>query len=120
MPCVWQDERTDYEKSTFAAARYLSDLHGTFGDWLLALAAYNAGKDTVSEAIVKGKSRDFWRLSHMGLLPSETQDYVPKILGAVQAWREIVSGTKSLDPTNEKEPGSSRPKAWVYALSTGN
>ena len=117
---AWRDERSDYGKSTFAAARYLSDLHGTFDDWLLALAAYDAGEDTVSQAIVKGKSRDFWRLSHMGLLPSETQDYVPKILGAVRAWRKIASGTKSLDPPHEKEPGSSERKAWVYALSTGN
>jgi len=116
----FQDDRTTFEKSTAAAARYLSDLHGTFGDWLLALAAYNAGENMVAEAIVRGKSRDFWRLSRMGLLPSETQDYVPKILGTLQAWRKIAWGTTSLDPRKQKEPGSSERKAWVYALSTGN
>lgn len=117
---IWRDERTDFEKSTFAAARYLSHLHGVFGDWLLALAAYNAGEDMVAGAIVKGRTRDFWRLHRMGLLPRETQDYVPEILGTLGASRTIDSEAASVEPSSERESSSSGRRTWVYALSAGN
>lgn len=77
------DERVDPEKETRAAARYLRDLHLRFGDWLLALAAYNAGEDTVQSAIEMSGATDFWSLSSRRLLPQETRNYIPSVLRAV-------------------------------------
>lgn len=78
----WYDGRRDIEASTQAALDYLQKLHKRFdGDWLLALAAYNAGGGTVNKAIKRnkrrGKATDFWSLK----LPKETQIYVPRLLG---------------------------------------
>jgi membrane-bound lytic murein transglycosylase D len=77
----WYDGRRDVQASTRAALDYLERLHRTFdGDWLLALAAYNAGPGTVLQAIKRnrsaGKPTDFWSLQ----LPAETRLYVPRIL----------------------------------------
>ena len=79
------DERLDAGKETHAAARYLRDLHLRFGDWLLALAAYDAGEETIQHAIDRGGSNDFWRLSRSRLLPQETRAYVPAILSALDS-----------------------------------
>ncbi|UVE19483.1 LysM peptidoglycan-binding domain-containing protein [Pseudomonas sp. LS44] len=81
----WYDGRRDITASTNAAMTYLSRLHEMFnGDWLLALAAYNAGEGTVSRAIERnqklGLPTDYWNLP----LPQETQDYVPKLLALSQ------------------------------------
>lgn len=81
----WQDQRRDVLKSTDAALTYLQKLADRFdGDWLLALASYNAGGGTVSRAIKRnrraGKPTDFWNLS----LPRETSAYVPKLLAIAQ------------------------------------
>lgn len=78
------DERTDLAKSTRAAARYLSDLNRMFDDWLLALAAYNAGEYRILRIMKKTGIRDFWELRRRGLLPSETSEYVPAVLAAVR------------------------------------
>jgi soluble lytic murein transglycosylase-like protein len=75
------DERLDLLKSTAAAAQYLDDLYVRFGDWKLALAGYNAGEAVVSAAIMKANSQDFARLSDLRLLPLETRNYVPSVLG---------------------------------------
>ncbi|MGR4973301.1 transglycosylase SLT domain-containing protein [Pseudomonas sp. Z3-6] len=79
------DGRRDITASTTAALDYLTRLHDMFnGDWLLALAAYNAGEGTVSRAIERneklGLPTDYWNLP----LPSETQAYVPKLLALSQ------------------------------------
>jgi membrane-bound lytic murein transglycosylase D len=79
-----QDQRLDPEKSTYAAARYLSDLYAQFGSWPLALAAYNAGEGSVKRAITRGASRNFLELSALRLFPQETRDYVPAVLAVMQ------------------------------------
>ena len=78
------DERTDPEKATRAAAKYLKTLYGMFGDWHLALASYNGGPGRVQRAMNRSKRDDFWALSTgTKYLPRETRDYVPLILAAV-------------------------------------
>jgi hypothetical protein len=74
------DERTHPQRSTRVAARYLRELYEQFGDWLLALAAYNAGEGRVAKAVERGGTRDFWQLAQQRLLPEETRRYVPAVL----------------------------------------
>ncbi|MEB2312292.1 MAG: transglycosylase SLT domain-containing protein [Sorangiineae bacterium] len=77
----WVDERLDPERATAAAVRYLSDLHRRFGNWDLAMAAYNMGFGGLSRAIRKYNSNDFWELARYEAgIPWETTLYVPKIL----------------------------------------
>jgi len=78
------DERVNTEKATRAAARYLRDLYLRFGDWPLALVAYNAGEQAVQRAIDRAGSADFWVLSERGLLPEETRQYVAAVLAALE------------------------------------
>jgi len=78
------DERSDPEKATRAAARYLKTLYGMFNDWHLALASYNGGPGRVQRAMKRSGKTDFWSLSATKrYLPRETRDYVPLILAAV-------------------------------------
>ena len=79
------DERSDPEKSTVAAAKYLKTLHKLFnGDWNLVLAAYNGGLGRVQRAMKKSGKEDFWELSETSrYLPKETREYVPLILAAI-------------------------------------
>lgn len=79
----WIDERTDPEKSCLAAARYLKDLYDIFGDWYLAMAAYNAGENRVLRAVRKLKTIDFWKIASTQYLRRETRNYVPAILAAI-------------------------------------
>lgn len=73
------DERRDIEKSTEAAADYLLYLHEKFGDWTLAIAAYNCGPGNLRKAIRKsGGKRNFWEIRKY--LPKETREYVPKFI----------------------------------------
>ena len=76
----WVDERQDPERATRAAARDLRDLYDQFGDWYLAMAAYNSGAGMVQHAIERTGYADFWELYHRNVLPKETQNYVPIIL----------------------------------------
>jgi len=84
---MWQDERRDVLASTSAALDYLSRLHDMFGDWHLALAAYNWGEGNVQRAIARneaaGLPTDYENLR----MPNETRNYVPKL----QAVKNIVS-----------------------------
>ena len=76
----WVDERRDFEKSTHAAAQYLSDLFQMFDDWYLAFAAYNCGEGRVRKTIKRQGTRDYWKLSR---LPGQTRNYVPNIMAAI-------------------------------------
>ncbi len=78
------DERRDPIKSTRAAARYLKDLYGMFGDWHLSLAAYNTGEARISRLLSTSDASDFWELSERGYLFRETENYVPGFLAALQ------------------------------------
>ena len=73
------DERGDPLKQTRVAAAYLRDLYTIFGDWALAMAAYNSGEPRVMGAIVRNGNANFWELYDKQLLPKETCDYVPKV-----------------------------------------
>jgi len=77
---LWVDDRQDPEKSTRAAARHLKDLYNQFGDWYLAMAAYNSGPGTVQAAVKRTGYADFWELYRRNVLPKETRNYVPIIL----------------------------------------
>lgn len=80
------DHRTHPEHSTRAAARYLRDLYQQFGDWKLALAAYNWGEGKVQRVIHKTGLRDFDEIARRGLLPLETRNYVPAVLAV---WSQL-------------------------------
>jgi len=77
---LWVDDRQDPVKSTRAAARHLKDLYNEFGDWYLAMAAYNSGPGTVQAAVKRTGYADFWELYRRNVLPKETRNYVPIIL----------------------------------------
>lgn len=77
------DERRDIFKATQAAAQYFKDLNNIFSSWELALAAYNAGEYGIIRRITKHKTRDYYQMSKNQQLPTETINYVPKVLAAM-------------------------------------
>src|SRR6266478_2220330 len=77
---LWVDESQDPEKATRAAAHHLKDLYNQFGDWYLAMAAYNSGPGGVQSAVRRTGYADFWELYKRNVLPKETRNYVPIIL----------------------------------------
>ncbi|OUR65600.1 lytic transglycosylase [Methylophaga sp. 42_25_T18] len=94
----WYDGRRDVIESTRAALDYLEKLHNDFGDWQLALAAYNCGEGTVGRAIRRnkkaGKKTDFWSLD----LPKETSAYVPKLMAVAHLIKQPDQYNLSLSP----------------------
>lgn len=94
----WYDGRRDIIESTHAAMDYLQKLHKDFGDWQLALAAYNCGEGTVGRAIKRnkadGKATDFWSLD----LPAEATAYVPKLLAVAQIVKQPKKFNITLSP----------------------
>ncbi len=92
----WIDERLDPYKSVEAAATYLKRLHGYFDDWLLAIAAYNAGEGKIGRALKGTGAKDFFtlvernhRLSEKAQLRKETIDYVPRVLAVTKIMRNL-------------------------------
>ena len=80
MQTPYSDDRLDPEKATRSAARHLRDLYHKFGDWYLAIAAYNCGPGNVEKAVERTGYADFWELRSRRTLPLETTNYVPIIL----------------------------------------
>ncbi|MCS6988511.1 MAG: transglycosylase SLT domain-containing protein [Chloroherpetonaceae bacterium] len=76
----WFDERRNLEKSTRASMRFLKNLYEAYGDWHLALAAYNGGPGKVNRAIKQAKSKDFWKVRKF--FRRETREYVPRFIAA--------------------------------------
>lgn len=75
------DERRDPIKASYAAARYLHDLYGIFGDWTLVIAGYNCGPNNIIKAIKRaGGAKDYWTI--YPYLPAETRGYVPAFIAA--------------------------------------
>lgn len=101
-----RDDRLDPELSTRAAARYLRDLHQRFGDWSLALAAYNAGVDAVQGAMDKSKATVFESISPW--LPLETRNYVPAVLRAMH----------QLDNSHETSPPPRETGRVIYVTAS--
>jgi len=80
MRTTYTDDRFDPEKATRASARHLHDLYNMFGDWYLAMAAYNCGPNAVARAVERTGYADFWELRDRHVLPEQTTNYVPIIL----------------------------------------
>ena len=79
----WVDERSDILKSTRSAARYLRNLYDMFGDWYLVLAAYNSGPGRIQRVLRRHGDLDYWEMRDRKLLPRETRNFVPLILGSM-------------------------------------
>ncbi len=79
-----RDDRLNPDRATRAAARYLVFLHARYGEWPLALAAYNAGERRVDRALRRGRRADFWQLADRRLLPRTSREYVPHFLAVVR------------------------------------
>jgi len=97
----WLDERNDPQLATKAAAYYFKDLYQRFGNWHLAMAAYNAGYGAVLKGMAKYNTNDFWQLlDYENALPWESSLYVPKALAAaiVGNNRDVFGYDTSSDP----------------------
>ncbi len=77
---TWYDDRRDPWKSTDAAVAKLAGNYNYFGDWALAIAAYNCGVGAMNKVVKKNKDKDFWYLAENKLLPAQSVEYVPKLL----------------------------------------
>jgi len=79
----WLDERFDPEKSSIAYAKYMKSLYDQFGDWYLAMAAYDWGPGNIQRSVMRTGYADFWELYRRNELPQETKNYVPGIIAAI-------------------------------------
>jgi membrane-bound lytic murein transglycosylase D len=100
----WVDDRQDPMKSTRAAALHLKDLYREFGDWYLAMAAYNTGPGNIQHAVERTGYADFWELYKRGVLPQETRNYVPIIVAVtIMAKNPTQYGLENVNP-DKPEP----------------
>ena len=107
------DERIELVSATRAAARYLHYLYNRFGNWPLALAAYNAGPKAVESALDRRRMSTFWQLSAAGLLPAETRSYVPAVLAAMRLLGSAAPGAPA-----EEESGQSDRRVYASVGAT--
>jgi len=91
-----RDDRLDPRKATAAAASYLKTLYAQFGNWPLAVAAYNCGENRVAKAMRRHRARTFWELVQHKALPLETRRYVPSIIAVTLISRDM--GRYGLSP----------------------
>jgi membrane-bound lytic murein transglycosylase D len=106
----WIDERQDPEKATRAAAQHLRDLYRMYGDWYLAMAAYNCGPGNVQKGIERTGYADFWELYKRNVLPRETKNYVPIIIALTLIAKDaphygIQADPEAPVPTDAVKPG---------------
>jgi membrane-bound lytic murein transglycosylase D len=94
----WVDDRLDPQKATRAAAQHLRDLYGLYGDWYLAIAAYNCGPGNVQKGIERTGYADFWELYKRNVLPKETRNYVPIILALTLIAKDAAHYGIAVDP----------------------
>ncbi|MBK8088476.1 MAG: lytic transglycosylase domain-containing protein [Chitinophagaceae bacterium] len=104
----WVDERTDYFRSTHAAARYLTYLYKDLNDWLLVIAAYNGGPGRVYSAIKKSGSRDFWKLQYY--LPAESRTHVKKFIATHYIMEGKGGITTSVNNGQQNKPAEFAPE----------
>ncbi len=124
----WIDERRDPFKSTQAAADYLNKLYADFGDWYLAIAAYNAGEGKIGRAIKNTGAESFFeltqkngQLSRKAQLRKETRHYVPKFLAVVKIMRNLEKlGFKPIDESCALELESVQVKGGTDLLALAN
>jgi membrane-bound lytic murein transglycosylase D len=81
---VHRDDRLEPERATEAAARYLAALHERYGEWPLALAAYNAGERRIDRALAREPNADFWELADHGRLPNTSRNFVHRFMALVR------------------------------------
>jgi len=105
----WVDERMDPEKATRAAAQHLRDLYGLFGDWYLAIAAYNCGPGNVQKGVERTGYADFWELYKRNVLPQETKNYVPIILALTLIAKDAAHYGIEVDPEQSTEDDIVKP-----------
>lgn len=101
------DERTNYIKSTQAAARYLTELYAQFGDWLLVIAAYNGGAGNVLKAIRRSGSRNFWDIQYY--LPAESRNHVKKFISTHYVFEGQGGLTTLTRAESDEHYGSKKP-----------
>ena len=105
----WVDERMDPEKATRAAAQHLRDLYGLYGDWYLAVAAYNCGPGNVQKGIERTGYADFWALYKRNVLPRETKNYVPIILALTLIAKDAAHYGIAVEPDTPVETDIVKP-----------
>ncbi len=120
------DDRKDFVKSTKAAAQILSDLYSDLGNWLLVIAAYNAGEGRVRQAIRKANSENFWKLQKY--LPEETRNHVKKFIatnfyfegtgGITTMTADEIKNHKGLTTSEAINKRMRSYKVWKYKANT--
>ena len=105
----WVDERMDPEKATRAAAQHLRDLYSLYGDWYLAMAAYNCGPGNVQKGIERTGYADFWELYKRNVLPKETKNYVPIIVALTLIAKDAAHYGISVEPESPVPSDSVKP-----------
>ncbi len=105
----WVDDRNDPEKATRAAARHLRDLYHIFGDWYLAMAAYDSGPGNVQKAIERTGYADFWELYKRNVLPKETKNYVPIIVAMALVGKDAAHYGVSVEPETPEPADTVKP-----------